>query len=107
MPARSGGVEKHVENLAVRMAALGHEVTVYSRTGLGSVDETYRGVRIFLVPIIETKYWAALSQSFFGDAARDFPRTLRRYPLPLHWPKRLLDHSASVPSRDTRYRYLS
>ena len=33
IPSREGGVEIVVEELAVRMAALGHEVTVYNRSG--------------------------------------------------------------------------
>ena len=49
IPSRAGGVEVAVEQLAVRMAALGHEVTVYNRGG-GSGRIYYRGVRIVPVP---------------------------------------------------------
>ena len=31
IPAHSGGVEKHVDRIAVSMAEMGHEVTVYAR----------------------------------------------------------------------------
>ena len=31
IPAIAGGVEKHVEKLSTRLAAQGHEVTVYVR----------------------------------------------------------------------------
>ena len=33
IPSREGGVEIVVEELSTRMAALGHEVTVYNRKG--------------------------------------------------------------------------
>lgn len=36
IPASGGGVEKHVEELAVRMVALGHEVTVFCRDNYSS-----------------------------------------------------------------------
>ncbi len=60
IPSREGGVEVVVESLAVRMAALGHDVTAYNRRGKHvSGAETvktkeYRGVRIKTVPTFET-----------------------------------------------------
>ncbi|HWQ60115.1 MAG TPA: glycosyltransferase family 4 protein [Candidatus Fimivivens sp.] len=64
IPAKGGGVEAHVEHLSVRLAALGHDVTVYSRPYF--VDETkrrYEGVRIVTVPGIRTKHLDAISHS--------------------------------------------
>ena len=54
VPSRQGGVEIVVEQLAVRMARLGHTVTVYNRSGHhvsgkafdGKRLQTYKGVRL-------------------------------------------------------------
>ena len=54
VPSRDGGVEVAVEALAVRMAALGHDVTLYNR-GIRSKNtssKTYCGVHIRNVPVI-------------------------------------------------------
>ena len=42
IPSREGGVEIVVEELAVRMAALGHDLTVYNR-GAASCSESGKG----------------------------------------------------------------
>lgn len=59
IPSREGGVEVVVETLAVRMAAMGHKVTVYNRRGkhvsggkTAKLKE-YKGVRIKSVPTFE------------------------------------------------------
>ena len=58
IPSNEGGIEKGVEEHATRMAALGHDVTVYNR-GDDHINgkeynterlKTYRGVRIVTVP---------------------------------------------------------
>ena len=44
LPARAGGVERHVEELATRLVDRGHEVTVFCRPGYApEAGETYRG----------------------------------------------------------------
>ena len=59
IPSREGGVEVVVESLAVRMAAAGHNVTVYNRRGKhiaggeGVHIKNYKGVRIKSVPTFE------------------------------------------------------
>lgn len=64
IPAKSGGVETHVEHLAVRLAALGHEVTVYSRPHYADPTvKRYRGVRIVSLPSIRTKHLDAISHT--------------------------------------------
>ncbi len=72
IPSREGGVEIVVEQLAVRMAALGHEVTCYNRGGhhvSGAEFDTTEGcpdVRICTVPTLDKKGLAAVSSSFFA-----------------------------------------
>ena len=64
IPSREGGVEIVVEELAVRMAAQGHDVTVYNRGGhhvAGKENDSrkksreYRGVRIITIPTSSKK----------------------------------------------------
>ncbi len=65
IPAHSGGVEKHVERLAVSMAKMGHEVTVYARPHyLKSRIKTFQGVTLVCLPSIRTKHLDALSHTF-------------------------------------------
>lgn len=64
IPARSGGVEKHVERLAVAMAAAGHDVVVYSREHYtGDMVCDFRGVSRIFLPSIRTKHLDALSHT--------------------------------------------
>lgn len=47
IPASYGGFETFAEQLATRLVARGHEVTVYAETGESSVQDTfYQGVRV-------------------------------------------------------------
>ena len=63
IPSREGGIEIVVEELCVRMAALGHSVTCYNRKGHhvsgARFDQTavrqYEGVNIRTVPTIEKR----------------------------------------------------
>ena len=69
VPSREGGVEIVVEELASRMAALGHQVTCYNRAGQslsGSAGASYRGIRLKTVATIHRKGLAAVSASFFA-----------------------------------------
>lgn len=74
---REGGVEVVVTELARRMAALGHEVTCYDRSGADvmtgeAVSESKRivdGVRVVPVRTIDKKGFAALSSSYFATKA--------------------------------------
>lgn len=75
--SREGGVEVVVTELARRMAALGHEVTCYDRSGAdvmtGNVTENRErivdGVRVVPVKTIDKKGLAALSSSYFATKA--------------------------------------
>lgn len=96
--SREGGVEVVVTELARRMAALGHEVTCYDRsgkdvmTGEGTQGERIvDGVRVVPVRTVDAKGLAALSSSFFATLAaiKDKPDVIHYHaegpcvPLPL------------------------
>lgn len=67
IPAVSGGVEKHVENLATRLAAQGEEVFVYVRSHYTHPAMTeYKGVRLIHVPSFRSKHLDAISHALFA-----------------------------------------
>jgi glycosyltransferase involved in cell wall biosynthesis len=64
VPARWGGIERHVEELSALLAARGHEVTVFCRSNYvpGSMTE-HRGVRLRRLPTVGTKHLDAIVHS--------------------------------------------
>lgn len=67
IPAKNGGVEKHVENLAIRLANSGQEVFVYARNNYQDKKlKQYQGVNIINLPSIGTKNLDAISHTFFA-----------------------------------------
>lgn len=75
IPSREGGIEIVVEELATRMAAKGHTVTCYNRSGHHvsgaefdgvAVGSEYKAVNLKSVPAIGGKGIAAVTSSFFG-----------------------------------------
>ena len=57
IPANYGGYETLMEEVSVRLAELGHRVTVYCRSHYTSRDlREHRGVRLVVLPTIKTKY---------------------------------------------------
>ena len=68
IPSRQGGIEIVVEELTVRMAKLGHKITVYNRSGHhvsgkefdGKKLKEYKGIRMKYVPTIDKKGLAAI-----------------------------------------------
>jgi glycosyltransferase involved in cell wall biosynthesis len=57
IPARYGGFETLAEELSARLAARGHDVTVYTRTRYAEPGlESHRGAKIRVLPTISTKY---------------------------------------------------
>lgn len=86
IPSREGGVEIVVEELAVRMVALGHNVTVYNRKGhhvSGAENELtayqkkydYKGVHVETVPTSQKKSLNALVYSFLATLRACFTHT--------------------------------
>jgi hypothetical protein len=67
IPAPHGGVERHVEALAVRMADQGHQVSVYARKSRApGRDIHYRGVRLIYIPGIPTKNLDAITYTLLA-----------------------------------------
>lgn len=71
VPSREGGIEVAVEALSVRMAARGHDVTLYNRggqpcAGPGRTDQIYRGVHIRQIPVIAKRGIAAVTGSLLA-----------------------------------------
>lgn len=97
--SREGGVEVVVTELARRMAALGHDVTCYDRSGADVMtgdaadgrERVVDGVRVVPVKTIDKKGLAALSSSYFATLAaiKDRPEVIHYHaegpcvPLPL------------------------
>ena len=67
LPAKFGGVERHVHELSVRLVKIGHKVTVYSRKWYtGGKDKKFAGVEIQHLPSIRTKHLDAITHSFLA-----------------------------------------
>jgi glycosyltransferase involved in cell wall biosynthesis len=68
MPMTQGGVEAHVENLALEMAQKGHDVFVYTRANYTNPKlKEYQGVQLISLPSIKTKHLDAISHTFFAS----------------------------------------
>jgi len=64
IPANYGGFETFAEELSTRLAARGHEVTVYCRERHPFTE--YRGVRLIYLPTIHHKYLDTLAHTFLS-----------------------------------------
>ena len=68
IPARYSGFETFYEQLAVRLAARGHEVTVYNRSHfIRDVRREYQGVHIVTLPSIPTKHLDTITHALLGS----------------------------------------
>lgn len=72
IPSNYGGFETFAEELAVRLVAHGHEVTVYCRERHEFPD--YRGVHLLYLPTIHHKYFDTLSHTFLSTLYLVFHR---------------------------------
>jgi len=67
IPANYGGFETFAEELSVRLAARGHDVTVYGRSNnIHYKERTYRGEKLVILPTIGTKYLDTVSHTFLS-----------------------------------------
>ncbi len=74
VPATIGGIEHHVEEIGSRLAARGHQVTVYARANYGPERlAEHRGMRVRYVPTLPTKRLEALIHSGLSTAAATLP----------------------------------
>jgi glycosyltransferase involved in cell wall biosynthesis len=62
IPANYGGFETFAEEISTRLAARGHQVTVYCRERFPQTE--YRGVRLQYLPTIRHKYFDTLAHTF-------------------------------------------
>ncbi len=63
IPARYGGFETFAEELSTRLAARGHQVTVYCRQ---KSESPYRGVNLVSLPTIRHKYLDTIVHTFLS-----------------------------------------
>lgn len=62
-----GGVERHVENLAVSLVKLGHEAIVYTRHSYTDKSlKEFKGVKLINLPSIPSKNLDAISHTFLA-----------------------------------------
>jgi len=67
LPSNSGGVETHVENLAVRLVEAGHEVIAYSRKNYtGNSLKEYKKVKLINIPSVKSKNLEAIIHTFLS-----------------------------------------
>ena len=66
IPARYGGIERHVEEVSTRLVARGHEVLVYCRPYYTDITGTYKGVGIIKVPSLKTRHLDTATHTVFS-----------------------------------------
>jgi glycosyltransferase involved in cell wall biosynthesis len=69
IPATYGGIERYTEEVAVRLAERGHDVTVYCRSYYTTREiarKRYRGVRLRRLPTLNGRVTDTLSHTFFA-----------------------------------------
>lgn len=65
IPTKFGGIERHVEALAVRLGAAGHDVTVYTRSWYAPANASFsEGVRTVETPTVKSKHLDAIVHTF-------------------------------------------
>src|SRR4030042_5038757 len=104
IPAISGGVERHVEELATRLVKEGHEVFVYCRNYFTPKDlKEYNGVKLIHLPSIKTKHLDAISHTLLAslDVLRRDADIIHYHaigPSSLLWIPKLLKRNAKIIS---------
>ena len=68
IPAEQGGIENHVQNLALTLKDRGHEIFVYSRSSFrGNKKRSFSGITRIILPSIPTKNLEAISHTFLAS----------------------------------------
>ncbi|HNV12575.1 MAG TPA: glycosyltransferase family 4 protein [bacterium] len=67
IPATSGGVENHVENLAIELVKKGHGVFAYTRHNYSDKNvKEYKGIKLIPLPSLNSKNLDAISHTFLA-----------------------------------------
>lgn len=104
IPAKYGGVERHVEDLSTRLVERGHRVVVYTRRYFTPAHRRwYHGVRLVSLPSLKTKHLDAISHTFWATihAVRHQPDVIHYHgvgPSLLSWLPKVLGSKAKVVS---------
>jgi len=81
IPAIQGGIERHVEELSVRLVQLGHEVIAYTRPHFTSPKvKEYRGIKLVSLTSLKTKHFDAISHTLVATL-----HALRQQPDIIHF----------------------
>lgn len=76
IPAIYGGIERHVEELAIRLAEGGFDVSVFCRPWYGNKTEekmkVYKGIKLVYLPSLKTKHFDAISHTFLATIYASF-----------------------------------
>lgn len=102
IPAKSGGIERHVDEVATRLATRGHEVFVYTRPHYTPANKKkYQGVNLISLPTVKTKHLDAIVHTFLAtmDVMRrdaDIIHYQGIGPASLLWIPRLFKRDAKV-----------
>jgi len=65
---RAGGIERHVREVAKRLAFIGHEVFVYARAKYDpEKPESFEGAQLIYLPTIYSKHIEAILHTFFAS----------------------------------------
>jgi glycosyltransferase involved in cell wall biosynthesis len=75
LPATYGGIERHVEEIARRLGARGHEVSVFCRYYYTPAGAQVHGVRLLRRPSVNTKHLDTVTHVVWSSVEA----TLRRY----------------------------
>ena len=67
IPARYSGFETFYEQISIRLAKRGHQVTVYNRSNfITDIKGSYEGIRIVSLPSIATKHLDTITHTFLS-----------------------------------------
>jgi len=66
IPAKFGGVEKHVEELGSRLARRRHNVMAYTRWNYNNFNGLYNGMRVVSRPAFPQKHTEMISHTLFS-----------------------------------------
>ena len=74
IPAKWGGIEKYIEEVSVRLAAMGNDVTVFGSKWYcrGFHEKQYKSVRVVQLPSLQMQAADALSNGALASLSAVF-----------------------------------